>query len=297
MQAHYSIVDDIKDSFKKGGMLTRLIYVNLGVFLFIQIFIIIDALFKTGWSALVISWLSVPSIPRSLLFRPWTLITYMFLHYQFFHLLSNLLWLYWFGKIFLSYHEPKRLLNVYLLGGISGALLYFVAYNAFPGLRQDAILFGASAAVMAVVVGIATYSPNHELHLIFIGPVKIKYIALISFLLTSVTDFTSNTGGKIAHIGGALFGYLYFIQLSRGKDIASGFSRFLDGLFSLFKSRKRMKVTYKRSVKNMTDMEYNRNKAEKQAEIDRILEKIARAGYDSLTKKEKETLFKMSNKN
>ncbi len=290
------IIEDIKNSYRHGGMLTRLIYINLGVFLFIQLFFIVDALFSLNVGELIVTWFSVPSKPVNLLIRPWTLISYMFLHYSFMHILFNLLWLYWFGKIFLHYLEPRKLLNVYLLGGISGAVLYIIAYNLFPGLRQDSILLGASAAVMAIVVGISVYAPNHEVFVFLIGPVKIKYIALISFVLTSLMDFASNTGGKIAHIGGALFGYIYFVQLNRGKDMTRGFERFTGTILSLFKRRSRMKVTHRRSAQQMTDMEYNRYKAEKQAEIDRILDKIAKSGYDSLTKKEKETLFKMSNK-
>ncbi|MFW5804061.1 MAG: DUF6576 domain-containing protein [bacterium] len=151
---------------------------------------------------------------------------------------------------------------------------------------------------MAIVVAIAMYAPNQELYLMFLGPVKIKYIALGAFLITSVFDFSTNTGGKLAHIGGAIYGFFYGVEIKKGKDIARGFNNFLDSFFSLFKKRSRgrgkIKVTHKRAE---TDWEFNERKKSEQEELDIILDKIKRSGYDSLTKTEKETLFKMSNKN
>jgi len=295
-----SIWDEIKESFKRGSALTKLIYINIGVFLGIQILLVIDVLFKLELSPIAVYYLSVPSIPMNLLTRPWTLLTYMFLHQNFMHILSNLLWLYWFGRIFLHFFDQKKLINLYLIGGLTGAIFYFVSYNVFPGLKteKESILFGASASVMAIVVGVASYAPNYKLNLIFLCPISIKYIALVGFLTTSLFEFAGNTGGKIAHIGGALLGVLYFNQYKRGKDMFGGFTRFMDALVTFFTPRKRgMKVRYKKPVKDMTDMEYNRQKSVKQEEIDRILDKIAKSGYDSLTKKEKETLFKMGGKN
>jgi membrane associated rhomboid family serine protease len=217
----------------------------------------------------------------------------MFLHKDFFHILFNLLWLYWFGKIFLAYLDEKRLLNVYLLGGISGALLYVFAYNAVPVLHEQSgisIAMGASAAVMAIVIATATFAPNHVVYIVFIGPVKIIWVAIVGFILSSLVDFSMNTGGKIAHIGGALFGYFFILQYKQGKDITRWFTIIMDGILSLLKPGKRMRVTHKRTS---VEFEYNAAKIEKQKNLDKILDKISKSGYDSLTKEEKETLFKM----
>jgi membrane associated rhomboid family serine protease len=289
-----NIAEEIKASFKTGSALTKLIYVNLGVFALIQILVIFFHLFnQRELITPMISFLAVPTSLSALLTKPWTLITYMFTHKDFFHILFNILWLYWFGRVFLSYFTEKQLLSVYLLGGLAGAVLYIASFNIFPGLKEQldtSIAIGASASVMAVVIAIAFLVPDYKMYVILIGPVKIIYIALIGFALSSLLDFTVNTGGKIAHIGGALFGYYYTLRYNKGKDITMGFSGFMDRLFSFFKPRKRMRVTHKRTA---NDYEYNKQKAEDQKEVDRILDKISKKGYESLTAKEKELLFKM----
>jgi len=289
-----NIADEIKDSFKNGTALTRLIYINIGFFLVLHLILIFFYLFTAETSVYsIIEWLAVPADLTTLLHRPWTVITYMFLHKDFFHILFNLLWLYWFGKIFLSYLDEKRLLSVYLLGGISGAALYVISYNLVPVLQEQAsvsIAMGASAAVMAIVIAVATFAPNHVINLVFIGPVKIIWVALAGFILSSLVDFSMNTGGKIAHIGGALFGYLFILRYKQGKDITKWFASLMDSIFTLFKPRKKMRVTHKRSA---NEYEYNAEKKEKQKKIDSILDKISKSGYDSLTREEKDTLFKM----
>lgn len=290
-----NIVDEIKDSFKKGSHLTRMIYINIAVFLLINIFAIFLHLFsKNDLLYDAISFLAVPAEFSGLASKPWTLITYMFFHKDFFHLLFNLLWLYWFGKLFIEYIDEKRFLNVYLLGGLSGGAFFILSYNFFPGLKENlhgAIALGASASVMAVVVAIAAYVPQHKIYIVFIGPVRIAYIALAGFILSSVVDFSVNTGGKIAHIGGALMGYFFAMQYKEGRDVTQWFGRILDTIFVFFRStgKKNMKVSYKKPA---TDIEYNSLKLEQQKEIDRILDKISGKGYNSLSKEEKEILFK-----
>jgi membrane associated rhomboid family serine protease len=290
-----SIADEIKASFRQGSVLTRLIYLNLAVFILIQVVTIFSHLLGgSGFTQTLISYLAVPTNGMTLLTRPWTLVTYMFTHEGFFHILFNLLWLYWFGKILLSYLTEKQLLSIYLLGGFAGALLYIVSFNIFPGLKeqvQTSMAIGASASVMAIVMAIAFIEPNYRIYIILVGPVKILYVALIGFALSSLVDFSVNTGGKIAHIGGAMLGYYFAVQYNKGKDITMGFSRFLDKVFSWFKPGKKMRVTHKK--KTSSDYEYNKQKVQKQKEVDRILDKISKKGYDSLTKEEKEILFKM----
>lgn len=196
--------------------------------------------------------------------------------------------------IFLHYFDNKKLLSVYIVGGLAGAALYILSFNIFPLFDQAlpmSYALGASASVIAIVIAISVYAPNHTINLLFFGPVKLKYIAMVSIVLDVLSIASSNAGGHIAHLGGALFGYLYISQLRKGKNITKGFDRFMDKIFSLFKPRDKFKVTYKRPV---NDYEYNKDKATKQKGIDEILDKIAKSGYDSLTKKEKEILFKNS---
>jgi membrane associated rhomboid family serine protease len=240
--------------------------------------------------------LALPADLSLLASKPWTLISYMFLHKNFLHILFNMLWLYWFGGIFLQNLDEKKLVGIYLLGGLSGGLLYIATYNIFPVFAGELAIshaMGASASVLAVVIATAVYRPEYHMNLLFIGPVKIIYIALVGFVVTSLFDFSINTGGKIAHIGGALFGYLYILRYRRGKDMTRGINRVLDWIFGLFKPKSRIKVTHRRYE---DDMDYNRRKKDEQAEIDRILDKIARSGYDSLSSQEKELLFRQSKK-
>jgi hypothetical protein len=207
-----------------------------------------------------------------------------------------MLWLYWFGRIFLEYLDQRKLVAVYLLGGISGAVLYILSFNVFPAYTDvvaESVAIGASASVMAVVIAIAAYVPDYTVQLFLFGRIKIKYMALAIFVLTSVMDFSTNSGGKLAHIGGALFGYIYTMNLRHGKDIGKGFNKILDFFATIFKPRKKLKVTHKKTA---TEYEYNKIKSDRQKDINSILDKISKGGYDSLTKEEKETLFKESQK-
>jgi membrane associated rhomboid family serine protease len=289
------IWDDIKKTFRNGNNLTKLIFLNIGVFLLITLTAIIGFLLNNPvFPTKVILLLSVPSSFMDFLARPWTLITYMFTHKDIWHILFNMLWLYWFGKIFLEYLDQRKLVAVYLLGGVTGAVIYMLSFNIFPAFDSvvsESIAIGASASVMAVVIAIAAYVPDYTVNLFLFGRIKIKYMALAIFVLTSVMDFSVNSGGKLAHIGGALLGYLYTINLRKGLDIGKGINRIIDFFVTLFKPRKKLKVTHKKAA---TDYEYNKIKADKQARINEILDKISKAGYDSLTKEEKDTLFKES---
>lgn len=285
------IWSDIKRTFKHGSALTRLIYINLGVFLLIKLVGVI--FYLAGIPFLLVEWLSVPSSPEMLLQRFWTPVTYMFLHSGFLHLLFNVLGLYWFGKLFMYHFEGDKLLSVYLLGGLSGAFFYVLAFNIFPAFASvNAILLGASASVFAILVAIAVYDPQREIHLFFIGRFPLKYIAAFYVLLSIIGISVSNPGGNLAHLGGAAWGWFYIAQLRRGKDWGSGLVTFIDKVGGWFKPKDRMKVTFKQQAPPRDDYEYNRQQNLQQDEINRILDKIAQSGYESLTKKEKEILFK-----
>jgi membrane associated rhomboid family serine protease len=293
--------DEFKRSFGKRNTLTQLILINVAVFLFLKILGVLFFLFKQeNLEQLVLSYLALPADPQMILKKPWTILSYMFLHYDFFHILFNMLWLYWFGKIFLEYLNPKKLVSVYLIGGLTGGLVYVLAFNLFPAFEESvaqSVALGASAAVLAVVMAIAFYVPDYTLNLLFFGQVKLKYIALVTVLIDVLSIRSGNAGGHLAHLGGAFFGFVYAMQLRRGNDLSKGFNRVMDNLFSFLKPRPKMKVNYKKPEgKVETDMEYNARRAAEQRTIDQILDKIARTGYEGLSKEEKELLFKSSKK-
>ena len=221
-----SIWDDIGKTFRTGSSLTRLIYINIAVFLLISVGSIIGYLLNNQvLSVKILNLFSVPSSVKAFILRPWTLITYMFTHKDILHILFNMLWLYWFGTIFLEYLDQKKLVAVYLLGGITGAIVYIISFNIFPVFDQvvsESVAIGASASVLAIVVAIAVYVPDYSVNLFLLGRIKIKWVALAIFILTSVMDFSVNSGGKLAHIGGALFGYLYTVNLRHGRDLGKG---------------------------------------------------------------------------
>lgn len=292
------IFQEIKQSFRTGSNLTRLIYINLAVFVFINLVKVVFFLFnlEADFISSVVNRLAVPAEITSLLKKPWTVFTYMFLHIGFIHILFNILWLYWFGRIFLEYFDGKKLISTYILGGLAGAALYIITFNAFPVFESAlpvSVALGASASVLAIVIAISVYVPNYTIYLLFLGPVRLKYIALFTIILDIISIAGTNAGGHIAHLGGALFGWFYIYQLRKGKDISKGFNSIMDTLFAWFKPRKKMQVTYKRTS---DDYEYNKKRVENQEVIDRILEKISRSGYDSLTKEEKEILFRQSHR-
>jgi membrane associated rhomboid family serine protease len=300
------IADDIKGSFRHGTALTRLLYINIAVFLVIKIIEMIGVLAaKPAMVDDIVSFLAVPASFDALARKPWTPVTYMFTHQAFMHILFNMLWLYWFGKIFLSYLDQRKFVSLYLMGGLAGALLYIAVFNIFPafaGTVHVSIALGASASVMALVVGTAAYLPDMEVLLFLFGRIKLKYLALITFLITSVFDFSVNTGGKIAHIGGALMGLAWGYSIRHGSDIGAWLNRIIDFFVTIFRPGKRLKVTYRKPKNSFdtghakTDFEYNEIKAEKQKAIDHILDKISKGGYDSLTREEKEILFSESQK-
>ncbi len=293
-----NIFEEIAESFKKGGMLVKLIYINLAVFLVYNLLFVFFFLAGAKESFNLINYLAVPAHIPNFLARPWTIFTYMFFHEGFLHILFNLLWLYWLGQIFVHYKSEKELLGVYIMGGIAGAALYMLFYNVFPVFAESLPLshaLGASAAVYAVVFAISTLKPNLALNLLFIGPVKLKYIAAFMVILDIISIAGTNAGGHIAHIGGALFGSFFIISQRNGVNLLKPIQWLIDILVNNnpFRRKPKMKVDYRRTT---DDMEYNRIKVEKQKEIDIILDKISKSGYDSLSAEEKKNLFNMKGK-
>jgi len=293
-------INDIKSQYKNGSALIKLIFINVAVFIALHMMgLLLWLLTISGGTQLIVSWLALPSDLIKLAVQPWTIISYMFLHEGLMHILFNMIVLYFGGRIFLNFLSEKKLVVTYLLGGVAGGLLYILAFNLLPvfsNISSNSIALGASASVMAILIATATYVPNFVVQLMFLGNVKLKYIAIVYVVLDLISIPQSNAGGHIAHLGGALFGFIYIQQLKKGKDFTLGFGRFLDYLKALFLTRKKMKVVYKNPGKTKSNYEYNQQKKANQQKVDAILDKISKSGYDSLTAEEKAILFDASNK-
>lgn len=289
------IFTNLKQAFHAGNILTKLIYINVGLFIVIRLASVLFMLFNIQGVSFL-SYLQFPSSPEMFLYRPWTILTYMFTHFDFLHILFNMLWLYWFGGLFLMYFSEKQLGGLYVLGGIAGALLFMLAYNVFPYFRSVAsysVLMGASASVMAIVFSVSFYRKEQEVMLFLIGRIQLIYLALFTLLIDLLAMTSDNAGGHIAHIGGALFGIWFASQIQKGKDLTSPVNRVIDWCVNLGKRKPKMRVTYKRTE---TDYEYNARKHRENVEIDAILDKLKRSGYASLSVDEKKKLFDASKK-
>ena len=294
-----AIFDNLQSRYRLGSSLIKLIFINVGVFLLLRLMGVLLMLFNVD-SMPLLHTVQMPSSPLLLLSRPWALVTYMFVHYDLLHILFNMLWLYWFGEMFLRYFSDKQLVGLYLLGGLGGALLYLLSYNLFPyfePMARNSWLMGASASVLAIVVAMAFYIPDYKINLLFLGAVSLKYIALFTVLLDLLSITSSNAGGHIAHLGGALIGYLFVVRLRKGKDLTSPINRVLDKLVTLFKAKPRMRVKVNEHYRRPeTDMEYRERKKKEMEEIDRILDKVRKSGYEHLSAGEKKRLFDAGNK-
>ena len=268
-----SIIEEVRHLItKKNNGIIQLIIVNLAFFLLLNIAKAYAFFTHTDPSALI-QLVGLSPYWESFTRAPWGMVTYMFVQVDVFHLLSNMLWLYWMGQIFENLTSNRLLILTYFGGGILGGIAFVMFGSGSNILASYATLIGSSAAVLAIVVSSAVLAPNYTINVMFFGPVKLKYLALVSFILTSLIDLNENTGGKIAHIGGAIFGLLFAIAFKQKKST--------------------IKVVYKRPISNEL---YNEIKVSNERRVDQILDKISKSGYDSLNKEEKEFLFKQSGK-
>lgn len=296
-----NILEEIKQSFNKGNYLTRLIYINAGVFLVVQLLSVIFYLLDI--SNIWFTYLELPAFFHTLMKQPWSIITYMFMHRDLIHLIFNLLALYWFGKIFIDYFSQKQLVGLYILGGIGGAIFYLIAYNITNTFQYNiffSYLIGASASVMAIIFALVRYIPDEEINLALIGPVKLKYLGIGMLILDIIGTTSGNAGGSIAHIGGAVTGYLFgHLMINSGKDITEPINKLITWVNDFFKRNKKPKFTIHKNT-SKTDEEWNiennNRKRENNEEIDRILDKIKKTGYANLSDEEKKKLFDLSNK-
>ena len=287
---------DLKYSFFGRDIAGRLILINCVVFVFVELVGVFLMLFNVPYNP-VASYLSLPSSFDRLIYQPWSLVTYMFMHGGIFHILFNMLWLYWFGRLFLNFYSSKHLRGLYVLGGLCGGLLYMVSYNVFPyfeNSREIATLVGASASVLAIVVATAVREPDYPVRFMLIGTVRLKYVALFMVLSDLLFMSAGNAGGHIAHLGGAAAGFWFSVGLSEGNDPTKWINDVMDffsGRLKMPKRKPRMNVHY---GGRQQQYDYNARKKADEDEINRILEKLRKSGYGSLSENEKKKLFDAS---
>jgi len=305
----HSIFDDFKNAWNKpNNGLAQLIIINVAVFVLLGVIAVISTLAGTD-SIFTFAYkqFTIPAPIGEFITRPWTIITYAFAHSfsTLWHIIMNMLVLYWFGRVFVDFLGSQKLINLYVLGAIAGGATYLLAYNLIPFYSDRINLFdgmvGASAAVYAISVATATYWPDHKFYMLFFGPVKIKYLVAIYLFFSFLGSVGSNAGGNLAHLGGALIGFLYAKQLSKGNEMGVWVFKSMEFIKSFFVKSSKIKVSHRTSkVKSEKSTSGSSKKSGSknysQDEIDKILDKISESGYDSLSKDEKEKLFNASKK-
>ncbi len=297
-------INNLKYRFTSASLLGRLIYINIAVFIVVRLFALIGFLFDfDAWA--IINYLQLPSDVNQLMHQPWTLLTYMFAHYEVLHILLNMLCLWWFGRLFLEFFNQRQMTGLYLIGGLGGALFYMLAYNLLPAFsHRNAMLIGASAAIMAIMVAIAIKAPNYKVGLLFIGEVPLKWITVIMIFFDILIIDVQNIGGHISHIGGALTGCAYALAFRKGIDITCWFNNIIDSIVDMFKRFKaqgrksKTKYNFKRPVYSDSNKKAERQNtgisAEDEKDLDEILKKIKQSGYAALSDEEKRRLFQIS---
>ncbi|MCH8554371.1 MAG: rhomboid family intramembrane serine protease [Schleiferiaceae bacterium] len=292
---------NVKDFFTNRDGLIRLIAINTAVFLGVAILGVIGFLFTGpggGVKSTIVDFLAFPSHPQKFVFRFWTPVTYMFTHTGFMHFLINMLVLYFSGMLFKEFLGSHRIVNVYLLGGLFGGFLYFIAYNVFPIFNNiSASNIGASAGVYAILVAVTMKAPRMPVRLFFVLNVPLWGVT-VGLLVLDIIQFEVNTGGRLAHIGGAFLGYYFVTQLDKGKDISTWIQPAIDWVEKFFYPKPTLKKVYSshQSAASQNRTRSTSNPDDEQKKVDAILDKISSSGYESLSKAEKEFLFKYGKK-
>jgi membrane associated rhomboid family serine protease len=281
-------LNKITNKYLIGTIVEKIIFINIAIFIISYLLKTLSFLLEIEGN-IVINWFALKPGFNTLLLKPWTLVSYGFLHNGFFHILFNLLVLYYIGNIFLDFFNRKQFLTYYFLGIISGGIFYMLSYNYLPALKtHETILVGASAGVTSILIGIASYIPQYALRFQFIGNIKLLYIAIVFIVLDIIQIPIGNAGGHLAHLGGALTGYLLTAQFQQSKSL-------ITLIESLFRSNKKkpLKTVYKNEQTSRSNVKKSDSQ---QAQIDRILDKISKSGYETLSKEEKDFLFKIGKK-
>ncbi len=280
-----SISQDIRSAFNYGNMVVKLLIINIGVFV---VTALIGAFAPGFYHTSILPYLAMPGDVSTLMYRPWTLLTHMFLHQGVWHLAGNMIILYWMGNIAGDLLGDRKILPVYIMGGLVGAIFYLISYQLMPSIGSYAL--GASAAALAVTFMAVAIAPDYIVHLILVGAVKIKYIGLAIFLLDIIGSAGSaNAGGHLAHLGGTLFGLLFVGLLRNGTDLSAIFYK-----KDTSSRRKNPNLRIAHKSENNRKTQSQTKTSDSISEVDRILEKIKRQGYESLTDEEKEVLYKAS---
>ncbi len=278
------MLEDIKNKVSRLNVLEQIILINVVLF-------VLALLLKP-----YMYWLELPSDFSGFIVKPWSIITYAFVHYDFLHILFNMLWLFFIGQMFLNLFTPKMAVNIYFLGAMSGGMLFMLGYTLLPNFfGSNSSLVGASAAVRALLIFVCAYLPNQEVRILTFN-VKLWYIGLALVVLDVLGLFGLNAGGNLAHLGGALLGYFYAKELRKGNNIGRGFESMVNFVMGLFKGARKGKGPLKTVHKNKSKIggytQADFNEFNNQKKIDVILDKISKSGYDSLTSEEKEFLFR-----
>ena len=290
-----NIYNDLKLQFKIGDVTTKLLFWNIGFFVIPLLFFGLLRLFKIEINYL--NYVSLSTVPSELLFKPWTIITYAFFHYDIFHILFNMLMLNFAGKLFITFFSQKQLLSLYFVSAIFGGVIYIVSYLVFPALvNQTVSMVGASGAIMAILVATATFQPTMEVRLLLIGNIKLVYLVLLLLVIDLIQLPMNNTGGHLAHLAGAFFGFIFVKQIQNGVDITAWFSKCIDFFVNLGVSTqktpfKSVHINPRKPAIKPVSRIITKDKTQQQ--IDAILDKVSKSGYDSLEQSEKEFLFKM----
>ena len=303
------LMDEFKNAFRlQDNGLMQIIFINVAFFIAFLIMRVVLTL--SGAESLynsILGYFVMPASVSEFLRRPWTLITYFFMHEGFMHILFNMLFLYWFGVIIKQFLGGAKVVSLYVLGGVIGGLFYLLIYNFVPYFEERialSVMLGASAGVYAVVVGAATLTPDYTINLLFLGPVRIKYIAIFYVLMSFAQSTGANAGGNLAHLGGAALGFLFIKQLQSGTDLGKPIHWFLSFVKSFFVHQPKVRVTYKKSASEKASSKASGGTKKtssfdgdvSQEEIDSILDKISQHGYESLSKEEKQKLFNAGRK-
>lgn len=292
-----NIIDDLKSYYHTGGIAQKLIFWNVALFAIPEVIFGLLSLFGVYFDYKY--YVSLDSLPSSLLWKPWSVVSHFFFHSGIFHLLFNMIVLHFSARLFTTYFNQKQLFGLYLLGGVFAGLVYILCYLFFPVFQNSiAQLVGASAAIMAVLFATVTYNPHMEVRMMFIGRVKLWHIAVVLIILDLIQLPQSNTGGHLAHLGGALFGYIYMTLLKNGTDLSQGITKTIDYFVNKSKPKKNktpFKTVYRNYNKIPTATGESKivRKDKTQQQVDEILDKIGVSGYDSLSKEEKEFLLRV----
>lgn len=289
-----SFWDNLLTRFKNGNAMIRLLFINVAVFFILRILLVFFSLFKLE-DAHFLSYLQMPSDLQTLVMTPWTVLTYMFVHLDLMHILFNMLWLYFFGGMFLRWFSSKQLALLYVFGGLFGAIFFSLFYNLLPAFQGiDASLMGASASILALGVGVAIYKPDEPVPLFIFGVIKLKWLAIAMVAMDFLNLNGDNAGGNLAHLGGALAGLFFGLLLRKNPRFA---------FENIFRSKPKMRVTYQRPKSEKAnrnadvDQAYRDRKKEDAEKLDAILDKIKKSGYDSLSTQEKQFMFESSRNN